>query len=692
MFFKKTVTWSLVFIFMLTALAGCSLFGGGKTQEAKQTGDTAWQFEKTIATPITSTSTAITDATLGDLSTNAVAVYVPKGSFDADTQINLTNPDNAPQYFGKEIQTLGAPIEISVGQPTRLNEPVEVTFKFDVAKLPANYEKSRLRVMYFDGATWEYIRPTEIDIEKGLMTFETYHFSLFGANHLNDDTKLTEAWIHSKALDKELRTNLNKKSDFVAEQIIDMTLEKMGISDKSLKGKILGDLLKEDGYKEIYDAYDKGDVVEMNQKIAVLAGKKIAANVSDSMLKSALSNLTESTDDVAAVSQAAGYLAEGDVKGAAKIIGETIADKFLITTAGKIAVEVIDYQIESWKNSEVEAAFRAYKEGADNYFYGYNVDKGDFDTVWSQMRGIRRQLELEAIRKENNARREAGMPDLNAKQEQRMRDKVYSSYKKQFETRAVREEALKAEEQNLLALMSGFKAANMFDPTLGPPGLDKGFDYETKLDVLYHFAQKMMKDTNRLELSTKTGLVMRDKIAIEDIVMGARLYFGAGGRKDYADYLKERWGISLYPELKFLSGQWNEGSMTVAEVIAPEAEPGASKEESEEGCDFDIDLKQLEGKTMGYSMTLNPTSETGGNMIVKIEDGDSKTIPFNYNAGNISATLNEQGMTLTLNIGISEGVSTYDASGSFVMSGGGIKISGSVSISKAIPEEAKSKN
>ena len=46
-------------------------------------------------------------------------------------------------------------------------------------------------------------------------------------------------------------------SDHVTNQIIDLTLQKMGINDKSLKAKILADVLKDDGYKKIYDAYEK---------------------------------------------------------------------------------------------------------------------------------------------------------------------------------------------------------------------------------------------------------------------------------------------------------------------------------------------------------------------------------------------------------------------------------------------------
>jgi hypothetical protein len=698
MVFKKTMIWSLVFLFMLT-LSGCGWFGGG--EEKKVSGDTDWQFEKKIITPISATSTSQADVNLGDLTANEVSIVVPKGSFDADTQISLTNPDSVPQYYGNEIQTLGAPIEISVGQPTRLNEPVEVTFKFDVAKLPANYEKSRLRVMYFSGDKWEYIRPKNVDIEKGTMTFDTFHFSLFGGNHVNDDTKITEAWIHSKVLDDKLREQINDKSDFVAEQIIDLTLKKMGIEDESLKGKVLGELLKEDGYKDIADAYNSGDMVDMNQKIALLAGKKIAENVDDSIFKEALGNLVEGAEDVAAVSQAAGMIAGGDVQGAAKLIGETIADKFLITTAAKIGVEMVEYQIESWKNNEVEAAFRAYKDGANGVFYGYNVDPGDFDTIWNQMRGIRRQLEIEAIKKENEVRAESGMPPLTERQEEGVRTSVYNSYKRQFKERSELETQQKEDEQKYLSLIDAFKTANFFDSTYGPTGLDKGFDYEGKLDVLYHFAQKMMKDTGRFDLSTKMGLIMKDKIALDDIVQGARYYFsGPEGKAAYAKYLKDRFNIDLYPDLKDLAGKWNQGSMTINDVIMPEkpassdgASGGAGSAGGLEGCDFNMDLSVLKGQTVPFDMTLTPTSDVAGNMTILLQDAEPIAMPFTYEAGTIKGSFTKEGATATLNVVVSEGDKIYNASGSLNIAAENdtVKILTTVNITKAMPEPATAK-
>jgi hypothetical protein len=156
----------------------------------------------------------------------------------------------------------------------RLNEGALVNFAFDPKTLPAGATTSTLRVAYFDGDGWEYVNPASIDTATGRVSFTTYHFSLFGLAQVKDETKLTEQWVHSKTLDKQLRKNINKVSDHVADQVIDLTLQKMGIDDKTVKGKILSEILKDDSYKEIIDAGKDGDLTDLTQKVVVLAGKK----------------------------------------------------------------------------------------------------------------------------------------------------------------------------------------------------------------------------------------------------------------------------------------------------------------------------------------------------------------------------------------------------------------------------------
>lgn len=671
----KKIIWFVVAILILGAVSAGGFFfyknkkgDGGLLSGLGKADGMTWQYQKNILEPIKEVGGKEKDIKLGELEKDKVSLQIPKGSFDSEMEIALANPDSVPNYAGEEIDTIGAPIEITAGGGSaRLNEKATVSFNFDKNALPAGTDVSMLRVAYYDGKRWEYIKPISVDMEKGVAVFETYHFSFFGMTKVKDEAVITENWVHSKTADKQIRDGLNNLSDKVSEQIVDMTLEKMGISDKSIKGKILGDLLKDDGYKEIYDAYNKGETVDMSQKIAVLAGKKIAENVPESVWQAGLKNLTEGTEDVAAVAKAAGYAAEGQYGEAAKIIGEQIADKFLITTAGKIAVEVVNGQIESWKNGEVEAAYYAFNNGSNNHFYGYNVDKGDFDSVWDQMRGIRRQLEIEAIKKENDARSEAGMPPLSEKQMDRVRESVKDSYKKQFAIRAEKEKEFAAEAEKLRMLVDAYKKANFFDSTFGPVGLDKGLDYENKLDVLYHFAQKMMKDTKRFDLSGKTGLIMDKAISVEDIVQGARYWFsGPNGKKDYQKFLKDRFNIDFYPELKDLAGPWQNGKMVITNVIIPEAlkNKPKSKESEELGCDFSMDLTQLIGKEVSISLEITPQGENSGTLKFKSDDSDGKSVPFTYEDGMIKASFSEKGAVATISLEISDDETNYLANGS----------------------------
>lgn len=660
--------------------------------QKQSSGDTTWQYNKVITEPLKASSTAGTDVTLGDLNSQAVTVAVPKGSFDADTEISLKTPDSVPEYFGSQVEMIGSPVEISAGEvPARLNEKATVTFKFDPALLPT--DKSFFRIVYFSGEKWEYIKPTSIDSATGLVTFDTYHFSLLGGTKIKDETELIKQWSHSQALNDELRKNINDRVDYVAGQVVDQILEKMGLEEEAVKTKVLKDLLTDDGFREIYDAATKQgeefDPIDLSQKIAILSGKKIAQIVDESTLQKGLENISgDAAEDVAKVAQAAGYVAEGQYKEAAKIIGEQIADKFLITTAAKVAVEVIDYQIESWKNSEVEAAYKAYKDGSNAKFFGYNVDKGDFDAVWNQMRGIGRQLVIEAIRKENQIRADSGMPPLSEKQEEMMRDKVKEAYRNQFESRSKEEDKIAAEEKKLQELMTAFKENNFFDDTFAPAGLDKGYEFENKLEILNHFAEKMMKDTGRPEFVNLKGIRPDKKLLLGDIIRGAQLWFAEpDGRKQYYEFLNKEFGINMFPELKELAGDWPNAKMVITEVIIPEeAKEQIEKEAAETGCSLAA-LQGLVGKEIPISLSLQPSGETAGTLVFTSQDGKSQTTDFTYEAGILKASVSEKGAVGSMNLVASKTEKDYVLDGSFNVdyNNGLVKIISHVSASKAIP-------
>jgi|GEM_PF-2053832 len=651
--------------------------------------------ENTVAVtqrPITQAIEATTggaEVSLGKVDTDGASISVPKDSFASSTKINLVTPEKIPTYDTNVSDMLGAPIEIAAGdKPVRLDDGATLTFKIPAGQVATSSDAARLRVAYYNGQEWDYIKPDSVDIAQGTMTFTLYHFSLLAPTKLKGDEKITNDWIKAKALQDGLNKNIAKPHDIYSAQALDTSMEKLGINDVESKNKVLSSMLSDPEYKEMQSYYKENSQM-FDDKLKLLIGKKIAGQVPMPILKKALM-ASKITGGTAAAAKALGNIVEGNYTDGAREIGDFITNQFVLGVAAKAAVAVTNYEIKTWKNSEVEAAFKAYRDGSNGYFYGYNNDAKDFDAVWDQMRGIRRQIELEVIKQNNYTRKESGMEPLTADQEEALRNRVKEQYRSQFTTRLEREKELSDNEQKLVKIMDGLKAAGILDSTTGPVGLDKGFDTETKLDVIGHFIDKMMQDTKRFDLTDKTGLIADKAISVEDLAQGVRLYFsGPNGKQDYAKFLKDRFNITLFPTLKELEGNWNNGQMTITDVILSDeakkmAEDAKNGKKSEDGCDFNMDFNALKGKVTPMKFSIKSTGENSGSLIMN-NGKQSTTIPITYDQGKITGSFSQEGAVST----ISWDASKNDDGKGFAIGGGMnvdykglIKIKASVTASK----------
>jgi DNA-binding ferritin-like protein (Dps family) len=118
-------------------------------------------------------------------------------------------------------------------------------------------------------------------------------------------------------------------------------------------------------------------------------------------------------------------------------------------------------------------------------------------------------------------------------------------------------------------------------------------------------------------------------------------------------------GIKIIPDLKDLAGKWDQGQMTVNDVqVSDEFKAEAKKE----GCDIS-QIEAQKGKSQSLGISLSPTSDSGGNMSIKMSDGKSQSIPFTYKDGVINATYSDQGAVMTLNLNVDEVNGAYKISG-----------------------------
>ena len=662
-------------------LGGCggteSSTGGSEIQASEPTN---WEYTKDIPDPITATSGA-EDVVLGDLENHGVMIHMPGGTFDAPTEVSLVNPDSAPGYDENEMNGLGAPIQITAGDgPVRLMQPVTITMKYNPEELGDDFETGAMYFGYFNESEWEYIK-ADVDTESRTLTFTTSHFCLFSKAKLTVDERIDQ-YVENEAVADWLKDQGNSMTEEALNSAIEhILIDNLKINDKSMIGQIYNSILEDDEWGSMVDNIKNGDPAMFNQNLQVLLGKKIVENVPASALSSALESLTGELgiETVEKASEAAGYVAEGRYRDAAKIIGEHIADQFMITKVGKFAVAAIESQIQTWKSEEVEAAYQAYKNGASSNvpWWGYQVEKGNFEDVWSQMGGAARQLELEAIRAQNEARLDAGMEPLTREEEDKIRAGVKKDLEDQFESRMKKDAEIEKKKEELQMIMDMYEESGFMEK--GRWGWTDSYELETRLDVLMHFKDKLLKDTGRENI--KSGSVHNEEaVAIEQLKTIAMEWFStddpAERQKAYEEFLQNEFGISMYPSANILNGVWSSAALIITEFdIGPPPEASDSSESSSEaGCDLsslDIynmvkaGLEEQKGQPLAVGMEV-ALDETGrGSLYIVDEEGDRTEMTATYNNGLLTAGGTVEGTGITMQGTVTESLGSISLSGSF---------------------------
>ena len=137
------------------------------------------------------------------------------------------------------------------------------------------------------------------------------------------------------------------------------------------------------------------------------------------------------------------------------------------------------------------------------------------------------------------------------------------------------------------------------------------------------------------------------------------------------------------PDPAELNGQWK-GTFTVTDVIAAPGQEG-SKGEKPEGCDLNIDLNSLKGKTLAIDWTVQ-LDEAGNGTLTGSGNGmvaGGVPMAVRYSGGAISGSASQKGATVTMAGEFKRGEeSGYSGAGTMNTSYGALKILGSWTVSK----------
>lgn len=506
-------------------------------------------------------------ASLDLLDEMGVYLVAPPGALNEEAILSLISSEDFPRPPADSARLLGSIIDLNFpGDVKRFEEPLLLKFQLDQDLWEAFENKGNLHLAYYDGSDWIYMEPSEIHENGGTFGLEIYHCSFFApAEPTKEELErmvAREMAVNTVMVDRD--SQLRKTTEELVKSVMGPGVDKSflrdvveGIMDQNTFTKLAKDLVNnhmEEAEEEFIGSYTQ-----------VVAGK---LHAHAQTMSNNLGELGENLGLVGAYGTSAGLIDEGDYYGAAKelaqgVIGTTKLGKLLTS-----AVKVTKRQVARWKSEEIEAAYKIYIEGKEPSlpFWGYgSIEAGDFDEIWSQMRGISRQIIIDAVEdfKEDKER------EPTEDEKKQIESEARAVLKREFEERRDKETDIAKEEQRSLDFIKIVEEGNLLEPNRF------GYDpwestYKDRLREIFELRNKVLEDTKRRMNFRGDDSDSEINVYTVSILIGEYL---SKGEEGYREALIERGLIDEPPSLDSrdvledsLSGTWNLVAYLVYEI------------------------------------------------------------------------------------------------------------------------------
>ena len=431
---KLTGRWPLAIALVLPLLAtgGCGGDGGSESHTIVEQ----------------SATVGATDAVVGDLEVDGVRVAVPASAVEQQSTLSLRTAESAPDADNEVGSLIGDPFEIDIDTAVkRFDDPVTATFQLTDQEWESVSSPADLQVAYYDGITWEYLPPTAIDVDQHTITFDTYHLSLLSKAEPTEEEIRRQVAHDIAVVDVSVDKNaaLRSTTESLVKSVMGENI------DTSLLRDIVEGMLDQNDYTQMLKAAANGNGAEFETQF-IASYTQVTANTLykySADFAGNLGDLGASLGLVGAFGSSTSFIADGDYQAAAEELAKGIIQtnplgKMLLT-----AVKVTDRQIARWKNAEIEAAYAIFVHGKEPTipFWGYgSIEAGDFEQLWTEMRGVGRQIVIDAVADFTEAEGRAPSDSERAQLEADAK----ATLRSEFEERQAREaDITKAEKRNL---------------------------------------------------------------------------------------------------------------------------------------------------------------------------------------------------------------------------------------------------
>lgn len=487
-----------------------------------------------------------------------VYLVAPPGVLEGDAILSLTSPDDFSEPPASSAKLLGSIVNLNFpGDVKRFEEPILLKFQLDQDQWESFENKGNINLAYYDGNEWVYMEPSEIDENTRTVGLEIYHCSFFSPAEPTKE-ELQRMVARDMAVDSTMvnrNSELKKATEELVKSVMGPGVDKSflrdvveGIMDQNTFTKLAKDLANnymEEAEEEFIGCYTQ------------VVASKLHAHAQ--VMSENLGELGENLGLVASFGTSAGLIAEGDYCGAAKEMGSGVISTNKFGKLFAAAARVTRRQVARWKSEEIEAAYRIYIEGKEPSlpFWGYgSIEAGDFDEVWNQMRGVGRQIIIDAVAdfKEDMGR------EPTADEKKQIESEAKAVLKREFEERRDKEADIAKEEKRNLEFLKIVEEGNLLEPNR------YGFDpwektYKERVREIFELRNMVLEDTKRRMNFQGDDSESEINVYTVSILIGEYL---SKGEEGYRELLIEKGLIKRPPSLDSqdvlnygLSGSWN---------------------------------------------------------------------------------------------------------------------------------------
>lgn len=636
---------SIIFVLVCLSLGACS--SGGSSEKG-------FEYTKSVKNKDT--------VEIGDLNESQWSLELNKETFTdtVDLTMRVVTEEEKNNLETDFFKLLSAPVEFSLKDQTnvRLGNEGLVTIKIpDTYPKDSTYED--LFLGYYSDNTWEYFLPNIIDLDNNTVSFNVYHFSMFGFGVLSEDEQI-KTFAKQIAVDKWNKTNKDNDLLNATKNQFDEVFKQIGMTGSSTeRNQLTADMVSflEDSFINTGGTSPMDALVQMAHSASQgKEGKQAFTEKYIDFMGKAIMNVIERDPDAfskqfnysVTLSKIALSVKNGDdveaLKGVGNLLKIAVPQAQLVESTLLYAVQKGKESIDYWTANELEKAYKAYiGEGSGKYGF---TDSQDFDLIFATLGGGQRQTELKIIEKwcadkkiDPNTIGQAGRDVI-------VRD-AYKALKAHFDLRKVKEPEIlniqKQEEVFIKALRSEglmsplyyksyFQSEGKYDPTQRLQKL-----YQLKEFVLNMIDPEVAKNLTPEQIAK----IMRQWVHFND----------QKDRKAFYDYLKE----SNY--LKAVGGNPS-FAWVLVDTITYDGQK--SIDATNAGGVYSASGSASAG---AYSYTWSYLGKTDTYYDPDLINGEGATIQAN-NSTPPSTIKGEEMVSITLNISVSaDNLSYYTANG-----------------------------